>query len=76
VICYENVAVEECKQLLTPSVSPLFLRLRQEEIKKIHIVLMPVAAEVDKIFRQLVPKKIHMLENQMKVVMCLIMNIY
>lgn len=44
--------------------------------KKIHIVLMPVAVEVDKIFRQLVPKKIHMLENQMKVVMCLIMNIY
>lgn len=62
---------------IDPFISLLFVRLRQEEIKKkIHIVLMPVAVQVDKIFRQLVPKKIHMLENQMKVVMDLIMNIY
>jgi len=35
---------------------------------------MPVAVQVDTIFRQLVPKQIHMLDKQMNILMDLIMN--
>lgn len=65
--------MDKCKHLLTPSVSLLFKT--KEEIKKIHI-LMLASVQVDKIFRQLVPKEIHMLENEMNFLMDLIMNTY
>lgn len=35
---------------------------------------MPVAVQVAKIFRQLVPKQMHVLDNQMNIMMDLIMN--
>lgn len=37
---------------------------------------MLASVQVDKTFRQLVPKEIHMLENEMNVLMDLIMNTY